>query len=239
MNKRQGIFFITLGLLLIAAALALFIYNRVQERTAGEISEKAVSQLREVISANAKAFEKYKTTYDIITQTLQEPQTPQEPDSPEEQPDDEELPPSEYFVPDYQLNPEMDMPGVVLDGSRYIGILDIPSLWLSLPIMGDWNDRNLKLAPCRYSGTVYQDDLVISGHNYKTHFGRLNRISIGDRITFTDIDGNVFEFEVAEVEVLEATAIEDMISSDWQLTLFTCTYDGTTRFTVRCTRIEN
>jgi sortase A len=95
--------------------------------------------------------------------------------------------------------------------------------------MGDWSDRNLKLAPCRYSGTVYQDDLVISGHNYKTHFGRLNRISIGDRITFTDIDGNVFEFEVAEVEVLEATAIEDMISSDWQLTLFTCTYDGTTQ----------
>lgn len=238
MNKRQGIFFISFGLLLIAAALALFMYNRAQEKTAGEVSAKAAAQLRDVISENAAAFEKYKTTDDIITQTLQEPQAPQEPDSPEVQPDDEELPPSEYFVPDYQLNPEMDMPAILLDGSRYIGILDIPSLWLSLPIIGDWSERNLKLAPCRYSGTVYQDDLVISGHNYRTHFGRLNRISIGERITFTDIDGNVFEFEVAEVEVLKATDIEEMISSEWDLTLFTCTYDGTTRFTVRCIRTD-
>ena len=112
MNKRQGIFFITLGLLLIAAALALFIYNRVQERTAGEISEKAVSQLREVISANAKAFEKYKTTDDIITQTLQEPQTPQEPDSPEEQPDDEELPPANTLFR-LSVKPENGYAGVV------------------------------------------------------------------------------------------------------------------------------
>lgn len=232
MNKKQGKFFITFGLLLIAAALALFIYNRVQEKNAGEVSEKAAAQLKEVMSSNAEAFEKYKTTDEINTQLFQEPEITADNDA------EKALTPSEYFVPDYQLNPEMDMPAVVLDGSRYIGILDIPSLWLSLPIMGDWSDRNLKLAPCRYSGTVYQDDLVISGHNYKTHFGRLNRISIGDRITFTDIDGNVFEFEVAEVEVLEATAIEDMISSEWQLTLFTCTYDGTTRFTVRCLRTE-
>jgi sortase A len=232
MNKKQGKFFITFGLLLIAAALALFIYNRVQEKNAGEVSEKAAAQLKEVISSNAEAFEKYKTTDEINTQLFQEPEIAAENVA------EKALTPSEYFVPDYQLNPEMDMPAVVLDGSRYIGILDIPSLWLSLPIMGDWSDRNLKLAPCRYSGTVYQDDLVISGHNYKTHFGRLNHISIGDRITFTDIDGNVFEFEVAEVEVLEATAIEDMISSEWQLTLFTCTYDGTTRFTVRCLRTE-
>ena len=42
-------------------------------------------------------------------------------------------------------------------------------------------------------------------------------------------------FAVAETEVLEATAIEEMVTGGWDLTLFTCTLSGQTRFTVRCT----
>ena len=40
-------------------------------------------------------------------------------------------------------------------------------------------------------------------------------------------------FAVAETEVLEATAIEEMVTGGWALTLFTCTLSGQTRFTVR------
>ncbi|MCR5970408.1 hypothetical protein DS743_00700 [Lactobacillus leichmannii] len=35
------------------------------------------------------------------------------------------------------------------------------------------------------------------------------------------------------MEVLQPTAISKMVQSKYDLSLFTCTYDGATRFTVR------
>ena len=144
----------------------------------------------------------------------------------------------ELEIPDYLLNPDMEMPTVEIDGNAYIGTLDIPRLNISLPIMGEWSDAKLKTAPCRYAGTAYRSGFVISGHNYRRHFGPLGRIAPGDRVTFTDVDGNVFAYNVAEIQVLKPTAIEDMLSEKWDLSLFTCTLGGQTRLTVRCEKAE-
>ncbi len=57
-----------------------------------------------------------------------------------------------------------------IDGNYYIGVLTIPSLDLSLPVMEDWDDEKLKISPCRYAGSLYQKNLVIAGHNYQRHF---------------------------------------------------------------------
>ena len=39
-------------------------------------------------------------------------------------------------------------------------------------------------------------------------------------------------------ETLPETAVEEMRAGEWDLTLFTCTYDGRARVTVRCIRTE-
>ena len=39
------------------------------------------------------------------------------------------------------------------------------------------------------------------------------------------------------VETLESTAVEDMVSEEWDLTLFTCDLSGESRITVRCLRV--
>ena len=41
----------------------------------------------------------------------------------------------------------------------------------------------------------------------------------------------------AAVDILDHTAVEDMISGEYDLTLFTCTYGGENRVTVRCDRV--
>lgn len=41
-----------------------------------------------------------------------------------------------------------------------------------------------------------------------------------------------------EIEEIEPTNVESMTISDFDLTLFTCTYGGNARFTVRCSRKE-
>ena len=140
--------------------------------------------------------------------------------------------------PAYLGDPEMPMPTVEVDGNAYIGTLEIPALELSLPVMSQWSYPGLKIAPCRYVGSAYLDDLIIAAHNYESHFGRLNQLAPGDGVTFTDEDGNVFSYRVSLIEELPGTAIEEMEAGAWDLTLFTCTLGGRARVTVRCERAE-
>lgn len=58
-------------------------------------------------------------------------------------------------------------------------------------------------------------------------------------MAFTDVDGNQFVYEVAGKEVLAGTDVEEMKSGDWDMTLFTCTYSGRTRMTIRCELISS
>lgn len=142
----------------------------------------------------------------------------------------------EMVIPDYILNPDMPMPTEEIDGYRYIGKLDIPSLEMSLPIISEWSYKALKVAPCCYNGSIYKDNMVIAAHNYSRHFGNIKSLAEGSDITFTDIDGNVFEYSVSETEVIKPTAIDKMVFGDWDLTLFTCTVGGQARVAVRCVR---
>ena len=144
--------------------------------------------------------------------------------------------PGEAEIPAYLLDPGREMPAVEVDGGRYIGVLEVPSLGLELPVMETWSYPNLRVAPCRYSGSAYQDDMIVAAHNYKTHFGQLKELRPGDEVRFTDTEGNVFRYAVAELETLGKYDVEEMTSGDWDLTLFTCTYGGQSRVTVRCLR---
>ena len=142
--------------------------------------------------------------------------------------------PLETVIPDYMLDPTMEMPTSEAEGKDYIGVVEMPALGLSLPVMSQWSYPNLKIAPCRYAGSAYQGDLVIMAHNYRSHFGGLKNLGIGDEVVFRDVDGNEFRYEVVELETLEKYAVEEMQAGDWDLTLFTCTIGGQTRVTVRC-----
>ena len=143
----------------------------------------------------------------------------------------------ETETPDYRLNPEMEMPTVRIDDREYIGVLSIPALGLELPVISSWDYPGLRVAPCRYTGSAYTDDLVIAAHNYASHFGRLRELSQGDSVRFTDTDGNVFDYVVSELEILEPYAVSQMTEGDWDLTLFTCTPGGQYRVTLRCNRL--
>lgn len=146
----------------------------------------------------------------------------------EEQPASGELPEPLPFDP--------TMSTVEIDGNRYIGFLTIPELELELPVMEVWDYDKLKTAPCRFTGTLLENNLTIAAHNYLRHFGRLMDLRLGAEVLFTDAEGETTRYTVAELEVLPPGAVEQMTAGDYDLTLFTCTYGGATRFTVRCLR---
>ncbi len=125
-----------------------------------------------------------------------------------------------------------------IDGYDYVGFLSIPALKIELSVMADWSYPKLQKSPCRYSGNVHADDLVISAHNYWSHFGQLKNLKPGDSILFTDMDGTQHTYQVIAMDILDPYAVEEMVAGDYDLTLFTCTYGGQNRVTIRCDRIE-
>lgn len=132
-----------------------------------------------------------------------------------------------------------EMPAVQLDGYNCVGILSIPVLELELPVLDDWDYDKLQKAPCVYYGTCYGTDFVIAAHNYDAHFGRLSQLQAGDLVLFTDTRGVDYCYEVSLLETLPATATEEMITSGFDLSLYTCTPGGQNRVTLRCTRVQN
>ena len=139
---------------------------------------------------------------------------------------------------DYLDFPDMEMPTVEIDGISYIGVLSIPETDSELPVISDVSMAGLRKAPCRYYGSAYNDTLVVAAHNYRTHFGRIGELQQDDVLSFTDVMGNVFDYRVAETEILQPYDTEYMKNSKHDLTLFTCTIGGLSRVTVRCDRVD-
>lgn len=141
-------------------------------------------------------------------------------------------------IPDYLLNPGMEMPTVAKDGIDYVGVLEIPSQGIRLSVANELSMASLKETPCRYEGSIYDDTCIIAGHNYRSHFGKLGALQVGDAVTFTDVDGTAFSYEVSAIETIDGTDTEGMKAGKWDLTLFTCKLTRTQRLVIRCARTD-
>ena len=220
MRIKKGTGLIFLGLAMIIGAFGLAFWNMYDENRAQASTDVVMEQLKEQVPH----YNREASAVPAETQIREEAESGE----PETQF------PEEVEIPDYQLDPQREMVVKMINGRPYIGILTVPTQGLELPVIQDWSYPNLRVSPCRYVGSVYTGDLVIAAHNYLSHFGNLKRLQPGDPVTFTDMEGNIFHYEVAVVETLEPTAVEEMTSGHWDLSLFTCTVGGKLRVTVRC-----
>ena len=205
--KKAGSFFITLGLLLMAAAFGLVLHNRMEANEAGRKAEIVLAELSDVMRER------------------QESVIPAE--------DLSALAEADKAVP--------VMPTETINGNRYIGVLEIPALGISLPVGENWSDELLQLSPCRYSGSYYTDDLVICGHNYESHFSPIKYIEPEELVYFVTVEGTRYAYSVVQRETVWPLEIDKMLGKEdvpWDLTLFTCNNGGESRCTVRCMRVD-
>lgn len=119
-------------------------------------------------------------------------------------------------------------------GYTLLGSISVPSVGIRLPVLDQWSEDMLKIAPCRYLGSLSGGDMVIMGHNYKSHFNPLHRIEVGAEVEFENTIGRVFRFRVAKIEYLHRTEGEKLPNGEYPLTIFTCTPGGLERIIVRC-----
>ena len=209
MRKGTGIVCIFLGVLCLLGALALVGYNRWESRNAAATTRTFVESVRQSMEEGGSRV----SQSEGAEQTGEEETGISDPIS----------------VPDH-------MPTIEVDGYDCIGILSVPVLELELPVLTPWSYTKLRKAPCHYYGSYYEKDFVIAAHNYPSHFGRLGELQPGDLVVFTDVNGEVYPYEVVLLETLPPEATEEMITSGFDLSLYTCTAGGGSRVTVRCNR---
>lgn len=203
-NNKRGRYFIAAGTMLLMAALSLVLYNRWTDRRGEKAAEQALAKLWEEIP------EEQETSDSGITIIEDLPEVGDPVESAEENP-------------------------LEIDGRWYIGVIEIPSIDLELPVQSGWNYHNLNIGPCRYFGSAETKDMVIAAHNYSSFFKRIQELNSGDEIIFTALSGRRYYYEVIQSELVDGYDVDGMISGSdyWDLTLFTCTWSGRSRVTVR------
>ena len=130
MKSIKGKHFIISGAVLLLVALSLILYNVYEDRKSGKYAETVLAELKIDISEAAAATSENieegitETVEDIFSKYEEEPTEPVD-----------EVPET-----------------VEIDGESYIGILQIPTLGIELPVMAEWSYPNMKKSPCRYVG---------------------------------------------------------------------------------------
>lgn len=210
-KRRLGSGFVVVGAVLLVAALLLFFYNQREAASAGEAADAALAVLQDSMGENTPPM--------LVLEEEEETQ-------PEET--------IEETIPEPTALTVVDV-----DGNGYIGYLSIPSYELELPIMADWSMEKLQIAPCLQYGSPLTDDAVIAGHNYKQHFLALHTIEPGETVTFTDMTGYVIEYQVVERRKINPTDVYEVIDSEYDLVMYTCTTGGGMRVIACCNRVEH
>ena len=217
MRKGFGICCIILGICCLISSLRLIAYNHWEEENAQNASKNILQDVRKNMPDNTheESIPEESQTEESIPEEIDRAETTEIP----------------VDIPQEMLTAQVD-------GYDCIGVLSIPVLELELPVLTDWSYTKLKIAPCHYFGSYFEKNFVIAAHNYQSHFGRLSALQPKDLILFTDVSGTVYCYEVVLLETLPGNATKEMITSGFDLSLYTCTTGGASRVTVRCNAVE-
>ena len=215
MRKKPGKFLMFGGVLIFVAMLGVAGYQNYAEKSSDEAVVEMTLAYEEALKDKAAVIR------------------------PAEVFDQKETAQNEESAQAEDLAQEEAMPYIEVANQACIGIISIPAINIAVPVNNDCTSAALKKMPCRYVGGVETNSMVIAAHNYQRHFGKISLLKAGDQVTFTDVDGVEYNYEVVQTEVLGAYDVEEMTTGDWDLTLFTCTYGGQNRVTVRCSLVED
>ncbi len=110
-----------------------------------------------------------------------------------------------------------------------IGIVEIPKIDISYPILSSISDELLKIAPCRFYGPLPNEigNLCIAGHNYKNSkfFSKLKNLEKNDIIKIRDLTGKNLDYviyDIFETSYDDISCISQETNNKREITLITC-----------------
>lgn len=144
----------------------------------------------------------------------------------------EVLPPESIGAPG-EYSSDM-MPALSVDERDIIALLTIPSSSTELAVAGDWDSSKLISLPQRFSGSCYNNSLIIGGYDREEQLGCLKELDIGYEVFVTDMTGAKFSYRVTKIERKKSVENEVLTDTESHLTLFTCDSQTSDYIIVRC-----
>lgn len=138
---------------------------------------------------------------------------------------------------------DMDVPLV----ESYINVLEIPSCCIKVPVIEGVDDNALLQGVGHFDSTPYfgeDGNTCYAGHSstiYNCVFNTLSDIKLYDEVVGYDSEGNKFVYNVINKFIVnpEEVGVLSQTKNVKELTLVTCTDDGTKRFIVKCRMFNN
>lgn len=142
--------------------------------------------------------------------------------------------------PDTEENNAANEKTIIVDGDTFLGCLLVPSMGLEIPIRSQFSMEGMESAAVCYAGSMEENNLVIGGHNYSRIFRPIKQLPEGALVQILDAGGKVTDYEVVSLEILNPDQVDALTadSDDWDLSLFTCTTGGGSRYVVRCAHVD-
>ena len=85
----------------------------------------------------------------------------------------------------------------------------------------------MEKSPCRFWGSIYNNDLIIGGKYQEGQFSFCQQLDIDDRINIIDMRGAQYNFTVQKIERSNDVSFETLSEGEYPLSLFVKEkYDG-------------
>lgn len=130
---------------------------------------------------------------------------------------------------------------VNLSGYEVTGILQIPDLNRSWPIIASGDAAATVKIPSIYGGNPASGDLVITDSANNQQFARLKDLPDGSKVVFTDISGREYRYQLATVETVPSKK-QSAISRHrerWDAAITTPNFSGRGQIVTRLVKSEN
>ncbi len=126
------------------------------------------------------------------------------------------------------------MSSMEIDGESYVALLEMDMYKFKMPVRSVWDEKAVEAVPCRYSGSIYNNTLVIAATDAEGQMDFVNSVNTGDRLTVTDMRGEQFSYKVVKVENSNTATAEELNTDEFDLTIFV-EYSGPTDYLfIRC-----
>lgn len=130
------------------------------------------------------------------------------------------------------------------NGKKYetIGIVRIPKLGITYPILSKTTDALMKVAPCKFHGASPNEvgNLCVIAHNYRrkgVFFSDVPDMVVGDIVEIQDLSQRTIQYEVYDIHTVLPDNVADTTQKTngrKEVTLITCTDNSEQRVIVKC-----
>ncbi len=113
-----------------------------------------------------------------------------------------------------QQRQEEQLAALEIEGFSCVGILEVPSRNITFAVADISSDTDDCYLPVAEDGYPAHGDFIIHGFDNEAQFASLQELVVGNEVTFTDVDGVTYTYEVVGTARLALSQVEKTLQGE-------------------------